>query len=106
MRDCVSEPWPVARFACNPWDDSTPVKLFVDRRAGGVASKTTDELRPADGPRHGLLKILWLRKLAAGGKVESLQSIEVRNPAFVELCVLLEKPRLANVAIANGPSQR
>jgi len=71
-----------------------------------VASKTTNEFSPGDGPRHGLLKILWLREFAAGGKVESLQSIEVRNPAFVELSVSREEPRLANVAIAKGPGQR
>ncbi len=96
----------MTRFAANPWDDSTPVEPFVDRRGGGVASKTTNELSPGNGPRHGLLKILWLRKFAAGRKVESLQSIEIRNPAFVELSVSLEEPRLANVAIAKGPSQR
>jgi len=71
-----------------------------------VARKTTNQLRAADGPRHGLPKILRLCQFAAGRKVESFQDIEVRNAAFVELCVLLEKPRLANMAIAEGPRQR
>jgi hypothetical protein len=106
MRDDVSETWPVTRFAGNSGDDSTPVKLFADRRGGGMASKTTNELSPVDGPRHSLLQILWLCEFAAGSKVEGLQSIEIGNPAFVELSVSLEEPRLADVAIAKGPTQR
>jgi hypothetical protein len=43
-----------------------------------------------------------LGKIAARREVESLQSIEVRNAAFVEISVALEEVRLTDMTIANA----
>jgi hypothetical protein len=105
LRDDVIEPRSVTRFTGDTGYDSTTVELVVDRRGSRMAGETTDELSARYRPRHGLLKILWLWKAAARREIESFQSVEVRNAAFVEISVPLEEIRLANMTVAERPGQ-